>query len=600
MALLSDLESRLAEIWKPSPRPNPLEWAEANIVLDKRFSPRPGRFDMSYTPYMAGPHRWFSDPKVRQITLVKSTQLGGTTLLANLIMWAIAEDPGPMLYVSSTREQSKSWSERELIPRLKACPRMAAFLPADSDDFRRTEMHFSTCTLALTGSNSEGNLASRPVRYLFADEVDKWPEENTREAPAIDLARARTNFYRQTCKIVLVSTPTTEAGAIWEEFLAGSQHRYHVACPHCQHEQPLVFEQIKWPAHHKDTAGVWDVDAVARDAWYECPKCSGHWIQSQQQDIIRRALGPDRDEWIATNPKAPAAHISAHVSSLYSPQFTWGDLARIFLQKKGTSGGLHDFYNNYLGLPFRQTAAEVEEVHLAAHRADYEFGAIPVATPKIVAILLGADHQQSFTNYVVRAFSGDDESWLLDYGKIANPEDLVAWATAQRYGERRINAGLIDSGYATERIYRTCLDAGRAGFRLLPAKGSGEKFLSKPVRLTDMAIGSRTFKNKLVMYSDSDFKRLLYLDILRDQKQRWWFPATAGSDYTAELLRERMVTVQNSRGYEETIWKRFGPNHAADAEKLCLVAWWGQYRRTTAPGTGTPRKPVSIGVSMTV
>jgi hypothetical protein len=46
-----------------------------------------------------------------------------------------------------------------------------------------------------------------------------------------------------------------------------------------------------------------------------------------------------------------------------------------------------------------------------------------------------------------------------------------------------------------------------------------------------------------------------------------------GSDYTAELLRERMVTVENSRGYEETIWKRFGPNHHADAEKLALVMW---------------------------
>jgi hypothetical protein len=88
-----------------------------------------------------------------------------------------------------------------------------------------------------------------------------------------------------------------------------------------------------------------------------------------------------------------------------------------------------------------------------------------------------------------------------------------------------------------------------------------------------MAIGGRTFRNSLVIYSDNDFKRLLYLDILREQKQPWWFPATTGSDYTAELMRERMIPTENSRGYEQMIWKRFGPNHAADAEKLALVLW---------------------------
>jgi phage terminase large subunit GpA-like protein len=573
MAILADVEARLADLWQPRARPSALQWAEDNIILDKRFSPRPGRFDVSYTPYMAGPHLWFSDPKIRQITMVKSTQLGGTTLLANCIMWAIAEDPGPMLYVSSTRDNAKSWSERELLPRLKSCARLAPLLPRDADDFRRTEMHFSSCTLALTGSNSEGNLASRPIRYLFADEVDKWPQENAKEAPALDLARARTNFYRQICKIVLVSTPTTDTGAIWTEFLAGSQHRYHVACPSCSHPQHLVFEQIKWPANHKDLTGAWDLDAVARDAWYECSNCAAHWPQSDQHDIIRTALGSGRDPWIATNPKAPADHISAHISALYSPQISWGDLARLFLQKKSTSGGLHDFHNNFLGLPFHEAAAEVEETHVTAHYADYAFGEIPPDCGKPAAIILGADHQQAFTNYVVRAFSLTGESWLIDYGRVAGLDDLIAWAVAARYGDHRITAGLIDSGYATDNVYRACVESTRQGLRLLPSKGSGEKFLVKPVRVTDMTVGGRTFRKSLVIYSDNDFKRLLYLDILRDRKQPWWIPASAGRDYSDELLRERMVTVQNTRGYETVLWKRFGANHYADAEKLALVLW---------------------------
>lgn len=567
MAILSEIEATLADLWEPRPRPTALEWAERNVVLDARFSPRPGRYEAAYTPYIGKLHEWFSDPTIRQITLAKGAQLAGTTWLANCMMWVIAEDPGPLLYVTSTEGNAKDWSERELIPRLKSCAALKPYLPVNDDHFRNLTMHFTTCSLRLVGSNSEANLASRPTRYLFCDEVDKWPDQHEREAPAIELAKARTNFYRSISKIVLASTPTVETGAIWKEYLLGSQHKYHVPCPDCGHPQDLVFERIKWPEHHKDLLGAWDLDAVASDAWYECDTCASPWPQLHQHEFVRRG------DWRQTNPKAPADHISAHISALYSPQMSWGELAKIFLQKKGTSGGLHDFYNNFLGLPFSTPAAEVEEVHLAPHRADYTFGEIPAACGRPAAIILGADHQQAFTNYVVRAFAATGESWLLDYGKFAAPEDLVAWASSVRYGPYRISAGLIDSGYATERIYRTCLESARAGFRLLPAKGSGERFVTKPVRLTEMAIGGRAFKNSLVIYSDNDFKRLLYLDILRDQKQPWWFPSSAGSDYTAELLRERMVTVENSRGYEETIWKRFGANHHADAEKLALVMW---------------------------
>lgn len=564
--LLSEVEGLLRDIWTPRERPSALAWAEQNIILDRRFSPRPGRYDVSYTPYLAGPHEWFSDPKVRQITLCKAAQLGGTTWLANCIMYAIAEDPGPILYVTSTLDNAKSWSERELIPRLKSCDAIRPMMPSDSDDFRKSEMHFQTCSLKLVGSNSEGNLASRPIRYLFCDEVDKWPDQSTREAPSIDLAKARTNFYRQICKQVLTSTPTIETGAIWKEYLLGSQHKNHIPCPHCGHEQPLVFEQIKWPSTLKDLLGAWDLDGVAREAWYECSSCAGKWEQSQQHDLIRRG------RWIATNPKAPADHISAHISSLYSPQFSWGDIAKIFLQKKTTSGGLHDFYNNILGLPFAEEAAEVEEEQLDAHRSDYPFGEVPAGV-EVRAIILAADHQQAFTNYVVRAFAANGQSWMLDYGRVSGPDDLIAFATTARYGEKKITVGIIDSGYATESIYRACAEAARSGFRLLPAKGSGERFLTKPVRLSDLTIGARTYAKSLIIFSDSEFKRLLYLDTIRDQKTPWWIPAAVGNDYTSEMLREKMVTVTDTRGYETVVWKRFGANHYADAEKLALVLW---------------------------
>jgi phage terminase large subunit GpA-like protein len=67
---------------------------------------------------MRGPHEWFSDPRIREITGCKSRQVGGTTLLANCMMYAVGEDPGPCLYVTSTGDNAQSFSEREWVPRI--------------------------------------------------------------------------------------------------------------------------------------------------------------------------------------------------------------------------------------------------------------------------------------------------------------------------------------------------------------------------------------------------------------------------------------------------------------------------------------------------
>lgn len=54
--------------------------------------------------------------------------------------------------------------------------------------------------VGLIGSNSPSNLASRPVETLKMDEVDKWPDESNKEAPAVQLAIDRTKTCENVCK----------------------------------------------------------------------------------------------------------------------------------------------------------------------------------------------------------------------------------------------------------------------------------------------------------------------------------------------------------------------------------------------------------------
>lgn len=566
---LQRLESDMASMWEPKERTDPLTWSEREIVLDPRFSPRPGRFSCGFTPYLRQLHHWFGDRSVRQITFVKSAQIGGTTLLANLIQYAIAEDPGPILYVTSTAENAKSWSERELIPRMRSCAAIRPLMPDDPDLFKKTEMQFKSCTVKLVGSNSEANLASRPTRYLFCDEVDKWPDASATEAPSLELAMARTNFYRTICKRVLASTPTVETGAIWSQFLAGSQHRFHVACRSCGSEQHLEFDQVKWSDELRGPSGAWDLDGVAESACYQCVECGDLWPQEIQRELV------DSGRWIAGNLAAPRDHISCHISALYSPQMTWGELAKLFLQKSSSPGGLHDFRNTYEGLPFENRAASVREDSILELRADYRLRDIPAAVTdggSSVILTLCADPGEKQTHWSVEARNQDGESWVVDYGTVLSIEDLISpeFLAARRYqipGSEEIVApvaGLIDSGFLTERVYSVCAKSNGLYY---PSKGSESTFGNYAVT---------TIKGlNLLLYTYGDFawKTHLYLERIKKKlPPLLHLPSDIGRDFIDGHVGQQMLENKNSR-VSPFYWKKVTSDHYGDCTKLHCVAW---------------------------
>jgi len=573
MTSLQRIEKDLAALWEPRERPDPLTWAEREIILDPRFSPRPGRYSCDFTPYLKQLHHWFGDRNIRQITFVKSAQIGGTTLMANLMQYVIAESPGPMLYVTSTAENAKSWSERELIPRIRACTAIRQVMPDDPDLFKKTEMQFKSCTLKLVGSNSEANLASRPVRFLFCDEVDKWPDASATEAPSLELAMARVNFYKAISKTVLASTPTVEKGAIWKQYLAGSQHRLHVACPECHQTAPLEFENVRWSDELRDHQGNWDLDGVRETVCYQCPSCGSLWEQHRKRILIEEACR--RGLWISANPSAPSDHVSCHISAMYSPQMSWGDMAVLFLQKQSTPGGLHDFRNTYEGLPFENRAASVREDSILDLRSGYRLRDIPgdvVSSDSPVILTLCADPGEKQTHWSVEARNQDGESWVIDYGTVLSVEDLIApeFLAARRYQlpgtEELVTpvAGLIDSGFLTERVYGVCAKSGGLYY---PSKGSESTF-------GNYAVTSIKGLNILLYtYGDFAWKTHLYLERIKKKlPPRLHLPTDIGRDFIDGLTGQQMLENKNSR-VSPFYWKKVANDHYGDCTKLHCVAW---------------------------
>jgi hypothetical protein len=235
----------------------------------------------------------------------------------------------------------------------------------------------------LTGA---GEKAGKPPGNLTAEEqkaYDVVARENLRleqekipqlvlggggyakEAGALELARVRTTSFWN-AKMILTSTPTVEGGQIWQAYLNGTRHKYFVKCPHCQHEQELLWQQVKWPSDERTKSGeVWNVDAVEKLTYYECPACRNHIEQNWRHTMIRGGC------WKATNPNAPADRVSFHLNALYSPWRTWGSIAREFLEVKDSFSGLQNFTNSVLAEPWKPIQGEiVSEAQLLDLRAD--------------------------------------------------------------------------------------------------------------------------------------------------------------------------------------------------------------------------------------
>ena len=130
------------------------------------------------------------------------------------------------------------------------------------------ELQFDGMYLTLAGSNSPSSLASKAIRFLFMDEVDKYPGASRKEADPISLARERTKTFHNS-KIFITSTPTLKSGHIWKEKEdADIEKHYFVPCPHCGEYIELKWSQVTFPSEE----GMSAADR-AEFANYICQEC---------------------------------------------------------------------------------------------------------------------------------------------------------------------------------------------------------------------------------------------------------------------------------------------------------------------------------------
>lgn len=406
-------EERLA--FKPPDRLTVSEWADRHIQLDKMTSAEPGPYRTRRTPYAREWMDSFATPGVEQVTLCTSTQVSKTTVQLNTLGYAIAQDPGPCLFVMPREEDAKRILANRIRPMVDASPELSQNLTGFASDWKTSgEVRFLRMVLYMGWAASPASLASNPCRYVWLDEVDKYPRFSGREADPVDLARERQHTFVGIRCLMLASTPTTREGRIWREFELSDQRRYWIPCPHCGLFQVLRWAQVRWPTEITDHR-----ELVARDAaWYECEGCTQHITDGQKVRALERGVWVPRGGHVDTDGKVadapePSPHRGYHLWAGYSPWITWTQIASKFLQaqQSGDRSRLMNFVNSWLAELWeeeleRPTAGSVE----AAVVDELAEGTFPAEVKVLTA---GVDVQKRNVYVTVWGWGADERVWLV-------------------------------------------------------------------------------------------------------------------------------------------------------------------------------------------
>ena len=95
------------------------EWADEYRRLSPEASAEAGRWSTSRAEYQRGMMDAVSDPRIEQIVLMTSAQIGKTEIINNICGYHVHQDAAPMLVVQPTLEMAKSWSQERFAPMIR-------------------------------------------------------------------------------------------------------------------------------------------------------------------------------------------------------------------------------------------------------------------------------------------------------------------------------------------------------------------------------------------------------------------------------------------------------------------------------------------------
>lgn len=471
--------------------------------------------------------RAVSDPNVRRVVFMTSSQVGKTTILENIIGYFIHYEPSPILMVQPTLSMAQAFSKDRLSSMIRDCPVLTDKVkPPRERDSGNTVLHkvFTGGHISLVGSNSTSSLASRPIRVLLLDEVDRF-EVSANEGDVVSLAVKRTTTFWNN-KIIMVSTPTIKGlSRIEQEYNLSDKRKFYVPCPECKELQVLEFKQVKF-----------DKDKL-HETHYACRFCNDKWDDSKRWKAIRQG------QWQPTDNFTGVAGF--HLNEFYSSWSRLEDIVRDFLEKKKLPETLKVFTNTTLGESWEDKGTGLD-LSLNERTENYKPDEFPEG---VVLLTAGVDVQANRIELTILGIGLNEEIWVIDHIVLyGDPSVATIWLKLDEELKRTyirqdgkkflISSACIDSGYYTNQVYSFCKNKvarriyaikGVTGNRpIFPRRASTNNIMKTPL----FAVGVDSAKDIVLQRMKIDKIGNGYVH----------FPKHLDLEYFAQLQSERIKT----------------------------------------------------------
>lgn len=586
--------ARCVATLKPPPELTLSQWADRYRMLSAESSAEPGRWHTDKAPYQREIMDAIGDAHIRRVVIMCAAQLGKTELLLNILGYFMAYAPAPILVMQPTLDMGQTFSKDRLAPMIRDTPVLRGLVDVKSRYAGNTilKKNFPGGHITIVGANSATGLASRPIKVLLADEVDRYPGSAGTEGDPLSLAQKRqTTFWDK--KTVMVSTPVIKGHSrIETEYNQSTREEWNVPCPECGHYQPFVWANL-----------IFDPDDLQKEIVYKCERCGCvaneyRWKQQSQQG-----------RFVAENPGAETRGF--HLNTIASTFCGWKEIVQKFIVAKeqldqGNPEGMKVWVNTELGETWEERGEQVEDTELFNRREIYD----AVVPEEVLVLTAGVDVQDDRFEVEIVGWGVGKESWGIRYQKIYGDmlkeqvwEDLDAflqtvWCKKDGTALRIISCCIDSGGHHTDQVYRFTKERYERGVWAIKGKGGAEvPYIRNPTT-------NNRVKTPLFIIGVDAGKALLYRRLRHNTKGPNYchFPANeeAGYDetYFKGLTSEKMV-VRFRKGRSVTVWElkdsKYKRNEPLDLRNYATAALEIANPVLAKPEPGMAQRPRRAG-----
>lgn len=593
----------VGETWRAKEFGPTSDWIARNVRLSRDFEATPGPYDIDGAPWWREICDSFHSLDVDSISILKSTQVGGTLNAIALIMATSVIDPAPGMIVVPTQDEAKITRDRVYANALVSDYCLASKVPPERLQ-NLIAIDLESCLTYLAWSGSKQRLRGKPCKWVWLSEIDVY-ESGGAAGDQTRAAERRTDQFSGST-VVRESTPVGDDSLIANYYDSSDARQWWCACPKCGRRQVVRFFPYKsgdfigrgGVVGYTDSKGQFvDTEVAMNEARYLC--LNGCEIDSAEKAQFMRsgAWLPDGQSFdengkVQGTQLRSSRHRGYHIWMAMNPRKSWGDLAATYIQHN-RDGLNRDFFQNVLGLRFR-SAAKLPEWHKLGKRmaGKHEQGKVPA---EVWFLTCACDVQSDRVYFIVRGWAPGRNSWLIDWGEFLRDESELLEDEPQSdvapgilstdlqqidsllereyqvegtnpLGRRNLSIRLIgvDANHRTADVHEYI--ASRETDRLRAIRGDHQIAPKEKFRCTNVERNTRTgqpYEGGLLLWGIKvDHYKQLMMDRIRgshDAVGVFWLPedmSRIGAKYLRQLVNEPPTAIVDSKtGRKKTVFK---------------------------------------------